>query len=194
LVAQAMKLTRSTWLLLLLAAILGALVYLDEIRREHPSRSKVAVETQQQKLFDFDLEAIQRIVIQRSPATLELVKNSDKSATFSLKQPEEFLVNEGVMAFLLNLIEQGTSDRQIAVSPAQLAQYGLEPPVATITIELKNQQTHQILLGKATINPEVIYAQINPTQDSSPTEVLLVSKNWHYAIERDLQEWQRKSG
>ncbi|HHP7229624.1 MAG TPA: DUF4340 domain-containing protein [Xenococcaceae cyanobacterium] len=189
-----MKLTRSTWLLLLLAAILGALVYLDEIRREHPSRSKVAVETQQQKLFDFDLEAIQRIVIQRSPATLELVKNSDKSATFSLKQPEEFLVNEGVMAFLLNLIEQGTSDRQIAVSPAQLAQYGLEPPVATITIELKNQQTHQILLGKATINPEVIYAQINPTQDSSPTEVLLVSKNWHYAIERDLQEWQRKSG
>lgn len=192
--AQAMKLTRSTWLLLLLAAILGALVYLDEIRREHPSRSKVAVETQQQKLFDFDLEAIQRIVIQRSPATLELVKNSDKSATFSLKQPEEFLVNEGVMAFLLNLIEQGTSDRQIAVSPAQLAQYGLEPPVATITIELKNQQTHQILLGKATINPEVIYAQINPTQDSSPTEVLLVSKNWHYAIERDLQEWQRKSG
>ena len=183
-----MKLKKSTWLLLLLAAILGGWVYWYEIKLE---AKKVAIEKQEKKLFDFDIKNIQKIIIKQSPESLELVKTQDTPSSWLMKQPEVFPVNEGIMSFLLNLIEQGKSDRKLLITQEQLSQYGLDQPVATITIQLNNQQTYQILLGKETINPEVVYAQIDPkVGDTATTEVVLVSKNWHYAVIRDLKEWK----
>ncbi|MDJ0743676.1 MAG: DUF4340 domain-containing protein [Xenococcaceae cyanobacterium MO_167.B27] len=183
-----MKLKKTTWLLLLIAASLGGWVYFYEIKLE---AEQVAIQKQEQKLFNFDIQDIQRITIQQGNEFLELVKSQDDTSSWLMKQPSASPVNDGVISFLLNLIEQGTSDRRILIAQDQLSQYGLDQPLAVITIELNNQQTYQILLGKETINPNLVYAQIASTaRDSSTTEVILVSKNWHYAVIRDLKEWQ----
>ncbi|MDJ0680604.1 MAG: DUF4340 domain-containing protein [Xenococcaceae cyanobacterium MO_167.B52] len=193
-----MKLKKSTWFLLFLAISLGGWVYFYEIKLE---AQRIAQQKQAKKVFDFDLKNIQYITIVRPVETspewqlLKLTKNQDISnSSWKIEQPQIALVNQGVISFLLNLIEKETIENKLLVTDEQLSQYGLDQPVATITIQLDNQQTYSILLGKETINPELIYAQINPVKkEALPTEVLLVSKNWHYAVIRELKEWQDSS-
>ena len=193
-----MKLKKSTWFLLFLAISLGGWVYFYEIKLE---AQRIAQQKQAKKVFDFDLKNIQYITIVRPVETspewqlLKLTNNQDISnSSWKIEQPQIALVNQGVISFLLNLIEKETIENKLLVTDEQLSQYGLDQPVATITIQLDNQQTYSILLGKETINPELIYAQINPVKkEALPTEVLLVSKNWHYAVIRELKEWQDSS-
>ena len=190
-----MKLKTSTWFLLFLAISLGGWVYFYEIRLEN---QRITQQSQENKFFDFDLKNIQYITIIRPAETspewqlLKLTKNQDISnSSWQIEQPQTAPVNEGVISFLLNLIEQDTIKEKLLVTHEQLSQSGLDRPVATITIQLNNQQTYTILLGKETINSQLIYAQINPSKkESSPIEVLLVSKNWHYAVIRELKQWR----
>ncbi len=193
-----MKLKKSTWFLLFLAISLGGWVYFYEIKLE---AQRIAQQKQAKKVFDFDLKNIQYITIVRPVETspewqlLKLTNNQDISnSSWKIEQPQIALVNQGVISFLLNLIEKETIENKLLVTDEQLSQYGLDQPVATITIQLDNQQSYSILLGKETINSELIYAQINPVKkEALPTEVLLVSKNWHYAVIRELKEWQDSS-
>ena len=199
-----MKLKKSTWFLVFLATILGGWVYFYEVKL---AAQRNIIEQQAQKIFNFDANNIQKITISHSnstlarsqnpaetalsPTFLELVKTPNQSSSWLMKQPETFAINQGVISFLLNLIEQGTTERKLLITKEQLSQYELDQPVASITIQLNNQQTYQLLLGKETLNPEVIYAQINPTVvNSNKTEVVLVSKNWHYAVLRKIEEWK----
>lgn len=190
-----MKLKKSTWFLLFLAISLGGWVYFYELRLD---AEKIAVENQQKKIFDFDIKNISQIIITRpveiSPEwqSLTLSQTQDTNTSFwKMEQPEVAPVNQGVIAFLLNLIEQGTTERKLLITQEQLSQYGLDRPIASIKIQLTNGQTHIILLGKETINSNLIYALVNPTdKDDTTTEALLISKNWHYAVMRELKEWQ----
>ncbi len=199
-----MKLKKSTWFLVFLTTILGVWVYFYEVKL--PVQTN-AIQQQAPKIFNFDPKNIQTITISisesawsrlpnssdktLSPTFLELVKTPNQSSSWLMKQPETFVINPGVISFLLNLIEQGTTERKLLITQQQLSQYGLEQPLAIITIQLNNQQTYKLLLGKETINPDVIYAQINPTVvNSKTTEVLLVSKKWHYAALREIEEWK----
>ncbi|VEP11454.1 conserved hypothetical protein [Hyella patelloides LEGE 07179] len=179
-----MKLQKSTLFLVLIAIILGGLVYLVEIRSEQQQQE---ITIQEQKLFNINVENIKRIIIQKSDTILEFIA-SDNS--WQMIQPEKLIASDGVMAFLLDLIAEGKSDRILEIAPNQLSQYGLESPIATITIELNNGQQQQILLGKETIDPKLIYAQVITDNNKSTIEIVIVSKNWQYAIDRDLAEWQ----
>ena len=188
-----MKLQKSTWFLLFLAISLGGWIYFYEIKLE---AEKIALEQQQKQVFNFDIRNIQQIIItlpsEISPEwqSLKLTKNQE-SSVWKIEQPQIAPVNRGVLSFLLNLIEQGIIERKLLITPEQLSEYGLERPVATLTIRLNNQETYLISLGQETINPQLIYAQIKPLQkEEEPIEVLLVSKNWHYAVIRELKEWQ----
>ena len=192
--AQAMKLQKSTWFLLCLAISLGGWVYFYEIKLES---QKIVQEKQAKKIFDFDIKNIQKITITRPIQTsqewqsLKLKKSQNISPSWWIEQEKAFPANPGVISFLLNLIEQDTSERKLLITPKQLSQYGLDQPIARINIQLDNQQNHIILLGKETINPDLIYAQINPAKkDLETTEIVLISKNWHYAVIRDFKEWK----
>lgn len=183
-----MKLKKNTWFLLVCAIVLSGWVYFYEIRLE---AQKILIEQQEKKIFDFDIDNIQRITILRAQKSLELIEKSDASEAWLMKKPEAFEINPGVISFLLNLIEQGRKENKLLITQDQLFRYGLDKPLATITIQLNNQQIHQILLGKATINPKLIYAQIKPSKVNNTTiEIVLISKNWHYAVFRKLQEWK----
>lgn len=179
-----MKIQKSTLSLVLIAIILGGLVYLIEIRSKQQQQE---ITIQEQKLFNINIENIKKIIIQKSDTTLEFIANEN---SWQMIQPEELMASDGVMAFLLDLIAEGKSDRIIKIAPNQLSQYGLESPIATITIELNNGQQQQILLGKETIDPKLIYAQVITNNNQSTTEIVIVSKNWQYAIDRDLAEWK----
>ncbi len=101
--------------------------------------------------------------------------------------------SDASVAFLLNLLTTGKSDRTLVMTdPAkQRQEYGLDEPVATVEVKLKNQQTHRLILGKPDFNGTFLYAQSDPPADKSEDiEVLLVSPDFQNAVNRPLSEWK----
>lgn len=187
-----MKLTKTTWLSLLLAAILGSGVYIYELigdRQEAPQANTA----QSHQLFQLREADIEKIVIDKPQQTLELVKTQDKTHPWQLKQPQDVPANLGTVAFLLDLLASGKPERNFTVAADKQWQYGLDEPIATVTF-ISGNDSQQIILGRSGLSEQTIYAQIkSPDNDESETEVVLVSKNWQYAVERELEAWKQSN-
>ena len=188
-----MKLKGSTWFLLFLASSLGGWVYFYEIKAtEKISR----IEAKQQQIFQLTESEIQKITIAKSDNTLEFVRTGDKNQPWQMKQPEDVPASDATISFLLDLIANGKSDRSLTIPLSDLSKYGLDKSATKITIGLKNKESHEIILGKANFSDRSVYAQLTPdnnpqTTTAKETPVMLVPKNWHYAVDRDLSEWKQ---
>ena len=188
-----MKLKRSTCVLFFLAISLGGWVYLYEIRRTE----KVSqIKAQQQQIFNFTESEIKKITIAKSENILEFVRTGNSDRPWQMKQPEDVPASDASIAFLLELIAKGKSERSFTVPVSNLSKYGLDQSATQINIELKNQESHGILLGNANFSDRLVYAQLDSSTNSQATTsqettVILVPKNWHYAVDRDLSEWKQ---
>jgi len=58
-------------------------------------------------------------------------------------------------------------------------------------VKLKNQRTHQLILGKPDFNRNFLYAQADPAaKPAGNVDVLLVSTDFENAVNRQLSEWK----
>ncbi|GAB4225821.1 MAG: hypothetical protein Kow0049_04080 [Stanieria sp.] len=183
-----MKLKGTTWLLMILAAILGSWVYFYEIRGE---QQRTISATNQQQIFNFTEVEINRIIIQKPNQTLEFERTGKNEEPWQMKQPQNVTASDATIAFLLDLITNGKSDRSFTVPQSDLSQYGLDNPIAHIIIESNNQTNQEIFLGQPSLNKELIYAYIPTSESSTNVNILLVSRNWQYAVDRELSEWRQ---
>lgn len=188
-----MQLKKSTWLLLFLAFSLGSWVYFYEIKKTEKIDRAIAL---QQQVFNITEAEIQKITITKAENTLTFVRTENNDRPWQMKQPEDVPVNEGTIAFLLDLIATGKSDRSFTVPSSKLARYGLDKSATKISLELSDNSSQEIILGNPNFNDRLVYALVNPpnnpqAKSDSQITVLLVSKNWHYAVERDLSEWKQ---
>lgn len=188
-----MRLKKSTWVLLCLAFSLGSWVYFYEIKR--PAKLN-RIKAQQQQIFDFTETEIQKITIVKPANILEFVLTENSNQPWQMKQPEDVPASNASIAFLLDLVTKGKSDRSFSIPVSDLPKYGLKQSATKITIELKNQESHNIMLGNANFSDRLVYAQVNYAPDSrettpQETTVILVPKNWHYAVDRNLSEWKQ---
>ena len=86
----------------------------------------------------------------------------------------------------------GRSKKNLTASLEKRKEYELNPPLATIEITMNNGKIHKIILGKSEFSGNYIYAQVNPPQAETENQtVMLVSKNFEYAVDRSLEEWQQ---
>ncbi|MGV2830397.1 DUF4340 domain-containing protein [Myxosarcina sp. GI1(2024)] len=186
-----MKLNKTTWLSLLLAVVLGSGVYGYELIKDRRKSSRTTTSQSQQPLFALQETDIHKIIIARPQQTLEIVKTEDKTNPWQLKQPQDVSANTGTVAFLLDLLASGKPQRTFIVPADERSQYGLDEPIATVTF-VSSKGNQQIILGQPSINEETIYAQIGSSSaDESESEVALVTKNWQYAVEQDLEAWKQ---
>lgn len=184
-----MKLQRTTWALLTVAILLGGGVYLYEtVGKPHQQE----VKAKQKQIFTFQEEDIKTLTIETKGQPLKFERTKDKNKPWQMKQPENIMASDAAVSFLLNLLVERQRDRAITVPVEQIKDYGLEPPVATITVQLANQETHKLILGNPNIEDLYIYAQIDPPpQASKEVQVVLVPKEFQYAVERELAEWKQ---
>ena len=118
------------------------------------------------------------------------------SSFWQMTEPEKVPASDGQVAFLLNLLATGKSDRSFTVPIARLAEFGLDQPTATITVQLSNQQTHQLLIGLPNFDRKSVYAQIDPPATTPPATtnqemtVWLVPFDVYQAIDRPLSDWK----
>ncbi|GAX34129.1 DUF4340 domain-containing protein [Nodularia sp. NIES-3585] len=187
-----MKLPKTTLILVFLALGLGGFVYFYEIRGES---QREEVKTQQQQIFSFTEDDIQSLTIKKQDITLNLERNTEtENSQWFLTSPTSEPANDAIVAYLTDLLVQGQSDRTLSTPANQLDDFGLNEPLATINIKLKNQTTHQLILGKPDFNRSFLYAKTDSTTpENGNVNIILVSTNFENAVNRELSEWRKPS-
>ncbi|HEY9811749.1 MAG TPA: DUF4340 domain-containing protein [Halomicronema sp.] len=108
---------------------------------------------------------------------------------------EKVPASDASVAYLLNLVTSAKFDRKITMADPlkQRQEYGLDGPLATVEMRLKNQQSHHLVLGKPDFNKSFLYAQIDPSADvSKALDVVLVPADFENAVDRPVSEWKKE--
>jgi Domain of unknown function (DUF4340) len=193
-VAKTMKLKSSTIALMAIALLSVGGIYLwdqSNTAQNSATNDKKAAKP----LFDLKEADVTQLSIQTKNQILKLKKTAKG---WQLIAPQAGPANEGTVTFLLNLLATGTSEQTLQIEPAQLQEFGLEPPTTILALELKNQKSYQVNLGKQNFNQSAVYAQIDknaavaPAKESLPPkrEIVLVPTGFLDAVNRPLSEWQ----
>lgn len=184
-----MRLQRTTLILLLLALGLGGFVYFYEVQGD--SQQQIA-KNQKQQIFSFEQEQVQSFTVKTKEQALSFEREDNVGKpSWRMKAPSNTLASDASVLYLMDLVVKGKSSRTIQVTAAQLQEYGLAQPQATIEVKLKNQQTHQLILGKPDFSRSFLYAQADPpTKPAGNVDVLLVSPDFENAVNRQLSEWK----
>ncbi|HEY9665687.1 MAG TPA: DUF4340 domain-containing protein, partial [Coleofasciculaceae cyanobacterium] len=173
------------------ALLLGGVVYFSELQR---AQNQEATKTTKEPIFPFKEDEIQSVTINQGDKVLEFERVSGQLTNWRMKQPKDAPASDAAVAFLLNLLAEGKSDRSFPIQANQFQEFGLDQPMATVKIQLKNNKTHWLTLGKPDFNRSFIYAQANPNpQTPQQFKVLLVPIDFEYAVNRPMSEWQSQS-
>lgn len=193
-----MKFNRSTILLSIFAISLASVIYLVEIRPQSnvTNNDNENLAPQEHKLFPFDIEQIKTITIdppdsQENSQTLIFEKTQAEVQPWQMSTPEPVKANDASISFLLNLFPQATKKPEIPMDEANLSEYGLETPKATISITLDNGETYQINIGGNNFDNSQIYGLVKFPPSAPQSEgIFLMSKSFQYAVERPYEDWK----
>ncbi len=182
-----MKLQRTSFGLLVIAALLAGVVAVYEQQQKTSSAGSAVDQPASQRVFDFNEDAIALMTIatRRPPVTIERV-----AGQWRLSAPLKRPANPATVAFLTNLLTTTQRDRTLVVSPDRAAEFGLDQPTGTISITLADQQQHKLVLGKPSFDRTFLYALIDPDPQAKELSVSLISPQFANAVDRDLTEWQ----
>jgi len=197
-----MKFQRTSLVLVFAALVLGGFVYYTESKKPpQVDESK----SDEKPLFNFKEQDVQALTVQTPKQTVRFelftptippnqrgTLQSNRFSSWLMKNPEVAPADEGAIAFLLNLLATGKSDRAFNVPAARKAEFGLDQPSATVDVKLNNQQNHRLVIGKPNFNRNFLYALTDPpTNSNQALSVLLIPTNFQNAVDRPLNEWKR---
>ncbi|MBD1842926.1 DUF4340 domain-containing protein [Cyanobacteria bacterium FACHB-63] len=196
-----MKFQRTSLALVFTALALGSLVYYTELKK---SPQVDEAKSDERPLFSFKEQDVQAFTVQTPKQTLTFEKtaltipSSQKNLSqinrspWSMRKPEIASANESSIAFLLNLLASGRSDRTFNVPAARKSEFGLNQPLATVDVRLDNQKNHRLVIGKPNFNRNFLYALVDPPADINQNlSVLLIPITFQNAVDRPLNEWKR---
>ncbi|NDJ24277.1 DUF4340 domain-containing protein [Nostoc sp. B(2019)] len=185
-----MKLPRTTLILILLALGLGGFVYFYEIQG---ATQREEIKEKNQQIFSFGEDDVQSLTVKTKNITLSLERNTQSSnPKWSLKSPTSGPANDAIVSYLMDLLVKGKSDKTLSIPANQRGEFALDKPQATINITLKNQQNHQLILGKPDFSDRFLYAQTDPAaKPDGNIDILLVSTDFANAVNRELSEWRQ---
>ncbi|NJP09531.1 MAG: DUF4340 domain-containing protein [Leptolyngbyaceae cyanobacterium RU_5_1] len=200
-----MKLQRTPLILLTIAVLLGAGVYLYE--QGNPQRE--AAQEQAKQVFSFKEDEVQELTLKTPQHTLSFrqalavpasqpsqkaapASPQPQSSTWRMTAPNSALANEASVAYLLNLLTTAKSEQPLTVPATKQPEFGFDAPLATVDVKLKDQKQHRLVLGKPNFDRSAMYAQADPAaQPNADLSVLLVPMEFENAVSRPLAEWQQ---
>ena len=179
-----MKLNRTPVVLLIVAVLLGGVVYLQQT-------IPPPVKSEAQLLFGFEEADVRSLNLKTLEQNLSFVKNAPPNpAIWQMTSPNQVRANDASVAYLLNAIASANSAAPLTAPTAKQAEFGFDSPLATVELTLKDSKTHRLILGKPNFNRTSLYAQIDP-QPGSELKIFLVSLDFENAVNRPLSEWQQ---
>jgi hypothetical protein len=192
-----MKFKTTTIILVLLALGLGSFVYITEIKKKSIQEKADTKQNTEALIFNFAENNIESLTIETEDTTLKFEPQSEENQPWKMVEPEQVTASEPSVSFLVNLLLEGKANQSFTVNKDQLSDYGLDKPIAKIFFTLKKEneqiQKNQLFLGKPNFDNTSIYAQVSDHNlPENQAKVVLVSKSFQYAVERDYEDWKQK--
>lgn len=131
---------RSTIILVLLLLGLGAYVYWVEYPKSQEEAKK-------KTLIDFKADDATDVSLVYADREVTLKKVGDE---WRLTKPLDALADATTVKNLINAIAECEVKKELTETSADLSQYGLDKPLVTITVKLKDKEFPAILVGKNT--------------------------------------------
>lgn len=201
-----MKLKKSTILLLASALVLGTGVFIYEVTIA--PQMEVA-KLKNKKVFEFEIEQVKALTLETPERKLEFTKVESKSESAEsqwemkileasdkseLNDRKPIAANEAYVSFLLSLLANAQSERQIPLNSERKTEYGLDKPQATIDFTLKNDKSYRVILGKRDFSDNFLYAIATvPDNPQSSQSAILLPTNFENGVNRPLSEWKAES-
>jgi hypothetical protein len=186
-----MKIQTNTWVLMIAALSLTGFVYLYEIQGK-PARE--AAKEKAQQIFAFKTEQIKSFNVKIQDKVLTIERTNAKKESdpkWEIKTPIQKPANQASVDFLLEKLTTGKSDRTFSTPIGKISEFGLDQPQAKVEINLDNQQTHSLILGKPEFSNRFLYAQVDPIEPTPQNiSVILVPIELKNAIDRPISEWE----
>jgi uncharacterized protein DUF4340 len=139
----------------LVVVLVGLVAYIYFVDSKKPASG-----TAETKEKAFAVEADQIEEIQITPASGEASRVDKTSGTWQLVEPEKAEADQGQVSNAATSLASLEITRVIEDNPADLAQYGLNPPKADIGFRVKGQkELKHLLLGEKTATGSDMYAK-----------------------------------
>ena len=167
-------------LLILALVVLGFGVFIYFFERQKPTTDELA--ERKDKLFaDLDQEKARRIVIDNSHGHFELVKEAGE---WRLTAPIADNANQGAVSSLLSTLRTLKAERTLPAAGLKLADYGLDKPQLTASVEDESGKTFALRLGNE------LPLGNSRALTTGGGDVYVVSKYIATDVERDLAGWR----
>jgi hypothetical protein len=192
---QSMKIKPTTFFLVLTALLLGGVV-LVVVQTQPPTASsdsasgQASTSAEKTPLFSFQESQVKTLSLKTQLRSLKFER--DKNGKWQMTAPDKTPASDASVAFLLNLLVTGKSDRTITAPSSNQKEFGFHQPLAEVEVTLDNKQTHKLILGEYDFNRSFIYAQTDPpATPATDMKVKLVSPNFENAVSRPLADWKQ---
>ncbi|MGY6530612.1 MAG: DUF4340 domain-containing protein [Cyanobacterium sp.] len=193
-----MKFNRSTILLSIFAVSLASIIYIVEIASQSnvTNNQNENLVRQGNRIFPFDIDQIKSLTIDppqslEDSQTLIFEKTEAEIQPWQMVEPEQGKANDASISFLLNLFPQATKEQEIPMGEVSLSEYGLESPIATITVNLDNEETYIINIGGSNFDNSQVYGLVKFPESSPQSEgIFLLSKSFLFSVERPYEDWK----
>jgi hypothetical protein len=126
---------------LLVLAALGVTTWLLEFRG---ADERHKAEAEKDKPLSFERAGLKSIVLRRAGEPIRLQRDGD---VWTIREPLQSPVDKDAMEGLISALETGRVERRLG-EVADRKQYGLDPPVATVTIETTGGEPQVLGLGE----------------------------------------------
>jgi len=169
---------RTTLILLLVAVGLGAYVYFVEV-------PKATEQAQKKTLLEFKGDDATAVTLTYPDRTIELVKTD---GTWRLLKPLDTAADQTAVRNLVNAIADCEVKKDIDKPESNLAAYGLDKPMVTITVRLKDKELPAIEVGKNTPVGFSTYATL-----ASDKKIRLVNSAFRSGMDKQPKDLRDKT-
>src|SRR5215469_2182566 len=150
---------RSTLIILLIAAVLGVIVYFAEIKKG--SAGPAATTDTSKPVFNFASSDIASITISKGGQNTVLENQSGK---WVITQPLSAPADESAVNSLAGSFANSRVSRTLNASDDDIKSYGLDQPAVTVDLKLKSGEQHSVQLGNKAFSGLSVYGRVDGAQ------------------------------
>ena len=170
-------------LIILAAVVVAVLAYIMLVERRRPSSEESGAEAEK-VLRDFDRDRVAVIVIDRNEGRVRLEKAGEE---WHLREPLDFPADSSVVNSTLGSLANLKADRRLAMDDVQPEDYGLEAPVAKVTMRMADGAERSIMVGD-----ELPLGSNRALRVDDGGEVIIASGFFVSDLEREIDEWRSR--
>lgn len=165
----------------LLAALSGAVWW----AKRHPQSTETSTVPASPKLADIPVAQIKQIDLKKKDGSTVVLQN--QNGKWAITAPEALPADQDAASSVASALSPVSADNVVEDKPKDLAQYGLNNPSLTVTVDEKDGKTKQLFFGDDVPAGSLVYARAG-----SDPKVYAVSSGVKTSLDKTVNDLRDK--